>query len=382
MSNELAKTEGFRTGLAKIQDTFAPMIENALTGNGINMDGYQKMCVMNAIAGINAVLETQGLSFNDQNFDRNNVTDILLKVASLKLNATATPREVYFQIRNSKRKVPGEKDTWMKQIEMGIEGDGNDALLANFGRDVETIHQYWLVREHDHFEYPTFRGIEFTPPVWTPTGKGKVVRVVYPITKKNGITEYFIAEREDVIKNLIAHIKNNLMNETFGIAKDRYNAKPEERKQIEAKKNEILKRLDNVTLDEALADTELANYISPAWKDPQSSEAMVIRKMRNNIVKKIPKDFGNAFVTLIAHETPETEEVRVRKEIYDNANTELIDFPSEQVESKIEPIEEKTPTKKQSKPNVEVQEGEIVDIYEKEQQETLFLDPNDDGPSF
>ena len=52
-----------------------------------------------------------------------------------------------------------------------------------------------------------------------PTGKGKVVRVVYPIEMSDGTIEYHIAEREDVVKNLIAHINQNLMNETFGIAK-------------------------------------------------------------------------------------------------------------------------------------------------------------------
>lgn len=382
MTNQVSTQEntGFKTGLVKIQDTFAPMIQDALTGNGINMDDYQKTCVLNAITAINAVIEGQGLSWNAPNFDRNNVTDTLLKVAALKLNATATPREVFFQLRNVKRKVD-DKDIWMKQVEMGIEGDGNDALLANFGRDVETIHQFWLVRENDKFEYPTFKGIEFSPPVWTPTGQGKVVRVVYPITKKSGNVEYYISERADVIRNLIAHVKQNLINETFGIAQDRYKATAEQKKQIDKKKNEIFNKIENLGLDGALADEEIAEHISPAWKDPQSREAMIIRKMRNNIVKKIPKDFGSAFMSLIDINPTETEEQRVRKEIYENANQELIDIePVTEIQNEQHPTEQTIV--QELKGNI--QDAEFVEVQQQkevskhqEPQQTLF-----DGPDF
>lgn len=382
MTNQVSTQENasFKTGLVKIQDTFAPMIQDALTGNGISMDDYQKTCVLNAITAINAVIDGQGLSWNAPNFDRNNVTDTLLKVAALKLNATATPREVFFQLRNVKRKVE-DKDVWLKQVEMGIEGDGNDALLANFGRDVETIHQFWLVRDNDKFEYPTFTGIEFSPPVWTPTGQGKVVRVVYPITKKSGNIEYYIAERADVIRNLIAHVKQNLMNETFGIAKDRYNATAEQKKQIDAKKNEIFNKIENLGLDAALANEEIAEHISPAWKDPQSRESMIIRKMRNNIVKKIPKDFGSAYMSLIDSHPSETEEQRVRKEIYDNANQELIDIePITEIQNEHQLTEQTTA--QESKDNI--QDAQFVEVQQQEkaskaqeQQQTTF-----EGPDF
>ncbi len=41
-----------------------------------------------------------------------------------------------------------------------------------------------------------------TDPEWGPTGKGKVVRVVYPIEMSDGTIEYHIAEREDVVKKI------------------------------------------------------------------------------------------------------------------------------------------------------------------------------------
>jgi hypothetical protein len=314
----------YSTALTKISNTFFPMIESQLTGNGLNMDHYSKQCVMSAISSINAVLDSKGVSWQDPQLDKSNVTQTLLTVASLKLNSAANPREVYFQMRNSKKKIDG-KDVWIKQIELGIEGDGNDAILSNFGRGVKEVHQYWLVRSEDTFVYPAYRGIEMDPPQWQPTGKGEVVKVVYPITKANGQVEYYIAEREDVSKNLIAHINNILMNETFGIAKSRFDATPAQKKQIDDKKRVILNKVKELGL-KALDDEDLQSYISPAWKDPQSRESMIIRKMRNNIVKKIPKDFGNAFVEMTYSETEDESYARVRKEVSENANQELLDF--------------------------------------------------------
>lgn len=316
------------TVLTKVNDSFFPMIEKQLQGKGISMDGYAKQCVISALAAMHHALEAKGITWNDPQLDRSSVAEVLIKVACLKLNAAASPREVFFQTRNVKVKDSDGKDVWKKQIEMGIEGDGNDAILARFGRDVKKVGQFWLVREHDHFEYPTYNGLEFTPPKWTPTGKGKVVRVVYPILKTDGSIEFYIAEREDVARNLLAHINNNLMNETFGIAKNRFEATEKQKKEIAAKKAEVLKRAEELGLD-ALDDPELQKWISPAWIDYHSREQMIIRKMRNNIVKKIPKDFGNAYVEITYHESTDGAEAAARGEIAANANGEIIDVEPE-----------------------------------------------------
>ena len=326
MTNQVA-TPTYSTSLTKISNTFFPMIEQQLTGNGLDMDHYAKQCVMSAISSINAVLDSKNVGWNDAQLDKSNVTQTLLTIASLKLNAAASPREVYFQMRNVKKKIDG-KDVWTKQIEMGIEGDGNDAILSNFGRDVKEVHQFWLVRSKDKFEYPMYRGIDMEPPVWQPTGQGDVVRVVYPITKNGGQVEYWIAEREDVSKNLIAHINNNLMNETFGIAESRFKASPKQKQEIDAKKRELLNKVKELGLA-TLDDESVQQYISPAWKDPQSRESMLIRKMRNNIVKRIPKDFGNAFVEMTYDDAEDGSYARTRREINENANSELLDIQPE-----------------------------------------------------
>lgn len=348
-SNVPAEKKDFGTGLTKLNNLYMPLITDNLQGNGLELDNYSKQCVMASISGINAVLDSKGLTWKE--VDQSNVTQTLITIASLKLNAAANPREVYFTIRNEKKKVNG-KDVWSKKIEMGIEGDGNDAILSNFGRNVDTVHQHWLVRENDGFTYPTFRGIELEPPTWTPKGTGKVVRVVYPVTKTNGETDYHISEREDVSRNLFAHISNNMMNETFGIAKSRYDATTPQKAEIDKKKGEFLAQvksyLDEHGLDATLDNSDFDKYISPAWKDPQSRESMIIRKMRNNIVKKIPKDFSNAFVEMTYEENSDSEYSRVRKEVYEEANQELIDLDEDNVP---EAAEE----------DIEVVEAEIIE---------------------
>ncbi|WP_176705859.1 hypothetical protein [Paenibacillus hemerocallicola] len=317
----------FSTVLTKVNDNYFPMIERQLTGNGIQMDQYSKSCVLNAISSINSALDNKGISWNDDQLDRSNITQTLIQVASLKLNAAASPREVFFSVRNIsvKRKENGQDVTlWKKQIEMGIEGDGNDAILARFGRDIKKVGQYWLVREADDFTYPVYTGFDVEPPKWSPKGKGDVVRVVYPILKVDGTVEFHISERDDVIRNLIAHMNNNMMNETFGVCADRFRATAEQKKNIAARKTEILNKAKSLGLG-TLDDPELQEYISPAWTEPQSRESMIIRKMRNNIVKKVPKDFGNAFVELTYQEASDEAYAEVKREIAEHANREVID---------------------------------------------------------
>ena len=334
----MRETTNFRTKLAKVNDTYFPMIERQLENNNIEFSKYAKSCTLNAIAAINNVLDAQGIEWGDTALDTNNVTQTLLTVATLQLNPTASPREVYFQIRNVAVKGADGNTVWKKKIEMGIEGDGWDSLLSRFGRNVKTVHPFWLVRENDKFTYPAYNGLEMTPPQWQPTGEGKVVKVVYPIVNKDNSINFYIAERADVKKNLIAHISNNLMNETFGIVtgqkkdksgkmvdRTRYDATEEEKAKIAEKKREILAKAKELTLDAILDNPEFDNYISPAWKEEQSRETMIIRKMRNNIVKKIPKDFSSSLAEEIYHENADDTYKAYKAEMAEASEAQLID---------------------------------------------------------
>lgn len=378
METAPAKKE-FGTQLTKVNDTFMPLILSQMQKNNIEMSPYAKTCVLHAISAINSALDKAGISWNSAELDKSTVSDILIKVACFQLNAAASPREVYFQTRN----VKGADANWKKQIEMGIEGDGNDALLARFGRDVVEVGQFWKVREKDDFTYPTFNGLDMDPPKWTPKGGGKIVRVVYPIIKssKDGKrhVEFYISEREDVIKNLIAHINSNMMNETFGFAESKRKATNDQKIKIEARKRELLKRANDLGLDAALDDPELQPWISPAWTEFHSRESMIERKMRNNAIKKIPKDFGNGALETMFKEATDDVYRSTAREIRDNANRDVIDVQVDKNTGEVvnpEALPERTP-----QPSPEPQQPEAEPAAE-QAEASGALDPEEFEPGF
>lgn len=285
--NEVAKKQEFTTGLSQWTNIITGLVSRDFEQNGVQYDEYSKQCAMNAMSAIYQLVQnTDKTDMN--NLNTSNLREVVAQCASLKLNANAMPREVYFQIRS--KQVNGQ---WIKMVEMGIEGDGNDSMLRQFGNNIDTVYPVWLVKEGDEFTYPRRRGIEIEPAEWTPKGlSDKTVRVVYPVKLIDGTIEYLIAEREPVRINLIAHIRNNLMNETFGICENRYKATAKQKEEIKAKKDEILSAVRECEKLEDVLNCEIAKpYISAAWLD--TPEAMIVRKMRNNAIKKFPKNLNS-----------------------------------------------------------------------------------------
>ena len=253
----------------------------------IEFDDYSKKCAVDAMGAIYQLVQNTDKADLSQ-IDTSNLRDIVLRCASLKLSATSFPAEVFFQLRNKKIGT-----NWVKEVEMGIMGSGYDALLRNFGVNVQKVYPVWEVCEGDVFEFPKRKGLSVEPPVWEPKGaSSKVIRVVYPVKLKGKDGEdYLIAERDSVKVNLMAHIRQNLMNETFGICKSRYDATADQIQKIKAKKEEIYEALRQCeTVDDMLKCEVAKPYISAAWLD--SSESMIIRKMRNNAIRRFPKDMS------------------------------------------------------------------------------------------
>lgn len=144
---------------------------------GVTFDEYSKQCAMAAMTSIYQLVKDSDKVKDLNALDTSNLREIVGQAASLKLNANAVPRECYFQLRT--KKVGSD---YLQVVEMGIEGDGNDAMLRNYGENVETVYPCWLVKDGDVFEYPKHKGIEMTPPEWEEKGQSqKVVRVVYPV---------------------------------------------------------------------------------------------------------------------------------------------------------------------------------------------------------
>lgn len=320
---EVAQKQEFTTALSNWTNTITGLVTRDFEQCGVEFDEYSKRCAMSAMSSIfQLVQNTDKTAMSDLN--TSNLREIVEQCASLKLNANAVPREVYFQLRS--KQINGE---WKKVVEMGIEGDGNDALLRQFGNEVAKVHPCWIVKEGDEFTRPKRVGMEITPPSWEQKGLSeKVVAVVYPVQLTNGSIEYLISERESVKTNLIAHIRNNMMNETFGVCKDRYKATPEQKQKIKEMKNQILSDVRSCeTLDDMLKCPSAQPYISAAWLD--TPEQMITRKLRNNAIKKFPKDMNS----MANHSLLQLDEgyKASREEITDNENSEPFEVDEENV---------------------------------------------------
>ena len=326
MANEL-EVQKINTAVSQWTNSITSLVTRDFELCGVSFDEYSKQCAMAAMTSIYQLVKDSDKVKDLNSLDTSNLREIVGQAASLKLNANAVPRECYFQLRTKK-----VGDNYLQVVEMGIEGDGNDAMLRNYGENVDTVYPCWLVKEGDEFSYPKHKGIEMTPPEWEEKGQSqKVIRVVYPIKLKDGTFQYLIAEREGVKVNLFAHVRNNLMNETFGllgmkkdkngksVPRTRYDATPEEKKQIDAKKEEIFDALRKCETVEDMLSCEIAKpFISAAWLD--TPESMIVRKMRNNAVKKYRKDF-NSMAKQSFNQLDETY-VSVQEEIAENANSE------------------------------------------------------------
>ena len=327
----------FTTALSQWSNEVTGLVRRDYESVGVTFDEYSRTCAMNAMTSIfHLVQQTDKASLNQM--DTSNLREVVAQAASLKLNANAVPRECYFQLRNKKI-----GDKYVKVVEMGVEGNGNDAMLRNFGVGVKTVYPCWLVKEGDEFTYPKRKGMRMEPPEWEEKGlSNKVVRVVYPILLNDGTEQYLIAERDGVKTNLFAHIKNNLLNETFGIAESSYKATPKQKEQIKAKKEEIFAELRKCnTVDEMLACEVARPYMSPAWLD--TPESMIIRKMRNNAIKNFPKDM-NSIANRSMLELDDTYKAS-REEVESEANSvdfeegEVVEVEAETVDTETDVVE-------------------------------------------
>ena len=317
------------TGLGKAQEYYMGEIGTIATNNRVQLDAEQMACGNNMIAAMFNLASKDGLQLNS--FDRNEIIQILQKVTMLRLNVTAEPHECYLITRNQKI-----GNNWGKKFEFGIEGDGNDKLLRKYGVNVAKLHDFWVIREHDKFTYPSFNGLDITPPTWEPKDYySKVMKVVYPIEKKDGKIEWSIAEREGVTINLLAHINQNVMkNKDY----------------TDAAKAKLTERIANMTLDELFADQECLKIMSPAWAAPHSRESMILRKMRNNATRRYPKEFSSAFQELTYAETIDDTprdaridaEAALEAEVEQHAGTEQIERPVQFDEATGEVINEPT----------------------------------------
>lgn len=304
----------FTTALSNWNTTITNLVSGDFGAVGVPFDDYSKTCAMNAVTALYGLAQrTDGVVLKEM--DMSNLREIVGQAASLKLNANAVPAECFFQIR--KKKMNGN---YVNTFEMVIGSRGYESLLRNFGVGVKMVYPVWIVKEGDEFTYPRRKGLKMEPPEWEEKGQSnKAVRVVYPVLLNDGTEQYLISERDSVKVNLFAHIRQNLMNETFGICENAYKAKPEQKQAIKEKKEEIFSQLRECeTVDDMLAVEAVRPYLSPVWQD--MPEQMIVTKMCLNATKRYAKDM-NSLAQHSLLEMDETYKVH-REEEDEEANSE------------------------------------------------------------
>ena len=239
---------------------------------------------------------------------------------------------------------------------MGIEGAGYDSLLANYGKDVKQVYPYWVIKEGDKYIPSKHKGLTVTEPEWEEKGlSDKAVRVVYPVKLLDGTITYLTADRNSVKVNLLAHVKQNLTNETFGICEDRYHATPKQKSEIKTKKEEILNALRGCATVDEMLECEIAKpFISGAWLD--TPESMIQRKMCNNATRKYPKNY-DPMARQAQVEMDEVYQV-AQAEIAENANTvEFIEDKADVVDTTATEVTEKQAEDSTLPPFMQSEEG-------------------------
>ena len=143
-NTQVAEKKEFTTSLSEWSNAMTGLIIEDYKSCGMKMDDYSKECAMEAMTSIYNLVKNDPKISGMGTLDTSNLRGIVKRCASLKLNASAYPRECYFQLRSVKVGIDPQtnKDVWQKQVEMGIEGGGYDSLLANYGKDVKQVYPY------------------------------------------------------------------------------------------------------------------------------------------------------------------------------------------------------------------------------------------------
>ena len=285
MSNEVTTKP---KSLMAAQKDYVASIGNGLKDIIGSIDNYQAVCGYNILAQINVQLAKEGLDFKSPKVDKETINNAIKYVIVYRLNTDN--REVFTIVRNEKRGTnQSGGPNYVKVIEVKPQYRGVLKILSTYGRDVMRVYPEWIVREGDEFTYPMFKGIEQVPPTWTrKSSDGKILRVIVPVQYKDGTVDYRIAERESVATNIKAQIKQSVM--------------------FDSKKEEILAKIQDMTLDQLLEDKSLSKLINETYTG-LSREEMLITKLVLNAVKRVQINYESALARELNEKTFDNADV-------------------------------------------------------------------------
>ena len=350
MKNEITEPKA-KSLMAAMKD-YTTSIGNGLKDIIGNITPYQAVCGYNILAQINVQLSKEGLAFNSPNVDKETINNAIKYALVYSLNTDN--REVFVIVRNENRGTK-QAPKWVKVIEVKPQYKGVLKILSSFGRDVERVYPEWIVREGDGFKYQIFRGIEVIPPEWEPHGtNGKILRVVVPIKYKDGTIDYRIAERESVATNIKAQIKQTLM------------------KSPETKKDEILAKIQDMSLEDLLSDKTLATYVNETYTG-LSRDEMLITKLILNAVKRVQIDYSSALARELNEKTFDNADVYTKSH---NAEEVLAMSHAPMLEVNELETEEEAPTKTVDEDGVVSEEEPLNAQFIKAKEEAAKAEKN------
>lgn len=239
-----------------------------------------------------------------------------------------------------------DKDKKCYSVKATPMGNAYEIMVGRFGVDVKKVHPAWVIHEGDEFTMPQHDGLKISPATWKQTLKGlngKPIAVCYPIEHNSGDAEYVVSTREEVAHNLMAQILNAALRDQ------------------NVSRTDLMKEMEGKSLEDLLADENLAKYISPAYRSPSSREAMIIAKMKKNALLHYTRDLGNKAYAQVADEV-DTGNDMVKKDVVAEADdstspteaTKVVDFKADD-----NGVIDQTPEKQETEP--EEQNPEVVD---------------------
>lgn len=257
--------ESLKTAAAKLTNLYMTEVTNLNAVVGVPVDDDAKRCATNALVQLCADIGAEGV----QLLPKHQLVKVLQFVTINHLDVFSG------QVFIDKRK---DKTGNYVSINATPMGNAYEIMTARFGVNVKTIHPARIVHEGDELELPQYEGLKATPIKHKTTLKGlsgKAIAIYYIIEKTDGTLEYAISTREQVASNLKAHILNNALRDA------------------NFKRDELMKELENMTLDDILTSKELSGLISPSYRSPATREQMIITKMKKNALLHYTRDLGN-----------------------------------------------------------------------------------------
>lgn len=298
----------------KFQASVIRQLDNFAKDSAVELTEYGRTCAYNVIGGLITHCRTNNIPLNK--IDPVLLGQQIRNIAYTELNIAASPAECYFDLR--KVRLPNEDGTIeeMYAIKIAPQGAGNEKLVRKFGVNVKELHTAWLIREGDEYTLPSWEGGKLTPPSWKMKSvSGKVIMVIYRITKTDGSEEYLIADRESVKQSLIAQIRQNSLYAFKKWVTDKNGKRTVE---VDTdKRNEFYKGIEDnfesKVVDECLKLDEYQTYINPTYTSGGSKESMMVRKMKNIALKNYPKEYDSSLQAQAAAELNEDYDETIRE---------------------------------------------------------------------